>query len=118
MPVLPGHDTSHKPDRIRVSELPHHPAIVLGNLSLIALVVTGAAIYLFHLKGRWHTTFVIGAMLSLYFNLFVLVVQMFRHMPLLTHLDPTQSGPPFGIAELALLTTFVWLTVSAAPFGK
>jgi hypothetical protein len=94
------------------------PAIVLGILSLIALVVAGAAIYFFHLKGRWRSAFVIGAIASLYFNLFVLVVQMFRHVPFFTHLDSTQSGPPFVIAQLALLATFIWVTVVAVKGFK
>ncbi|MDR3753072.1 MAG: hypothetical protein P4K93_00625 [Terracidiphilus sp.] len=89
------------------------PAIVVGVLSLISLAIAGTAIYMFHLTGRWRTTFVIGAMVALYFNVFVLVAQMFKHVPVLTRLDPKQSGPPFGIAELIVLAAFVWLTVLA-----
>jgi hypothetical protein len=89
------------------------PAIVLGILSSIALAIASAAIYWFHLAGKWRSTFVVSAMIGLYFNVFVLVVQMFRHVPFLTQVDPNQSGPPFGIAQLAVLALFVWLTVVA-----
>jgi hypothetical protein len=90
------------------------PGIVLGVLSLIVLAIAMLALYGFHLAGGWRRTYAITACIALYFNCFVLVAQLFKHVPFLTALDPTQSGPPFGIAQLLTLAIFIWLTVSAA----
>jgi len=90
------------------------PGIILGILSLVALAIAVAALYLFHLAGGWRRTYAIAACIALYFNVFVLVAQLFKHVAFLTALDPTQSGPPFGIAQLLVMGIFIWLTVRAA----
>jgi hypothetical protein len=90
------------------------PGYVLGVLSLIALALTIAARYRFHLTGAWRKTYVISAVISLYFNVFVLVAQMFKKIPALKALAPTQSEPPFQIAQLAVLILFVVLGFLAA----
>ena len=94
------------------------PGIILGILSLVALALAVAALYLFHLVGGWRRTYAISACIALYFNVFVLVAQLFKHVPFLTALDPTQSGPPFGIAQLVVMGIFIWLTVRAAKRFK
>jgi len=66
---------------------------------------------MFHLRGAWRSVYVIMAMLALYFNCFVLVVQLFEKVPSLHALAPTQKEPPFGIAQLAVLLIFIVLTV-------
>lgn len=53
-------------------------------------------------------------MLSLYLNVFVLIVQLFRNVPALKALAPTQSEPPFQIAQLAVLAVFAALIITAA----
>jgi hypothetical protein len=90
------------------------PGIALGVLSLVALALAIPALYVFHLAGGWRRTYVITACIALYFNVFVLVAQLFKHVPFLTALDPTQSGPPFLIAQVLTLGIFVWLTIRAA----
>lgn len=89
------------------------PGIVLGVLSLIALAIAVAALYGFRLNGKWRATFVISALVSLYFNVFVLIAQLFEHVPFLHRLDPKQSGPPFAISQLVWLAAFICLTVLA-----
>jgi hypothetical protein len=49
-------------------------------------------------------------MVALYFNVFVLVVQSFEKVPALTALAPTQSEPPFQIAQGIVLLLFAFLT--------
>jgi hypothetical protein len=44
-----------------------------------------------------------------YFNFFVLIVQSFRRVPVLHALAPTESEPPFAIAQLVALIAFVAL---------
>jgi hypothetical protein len=90
------------------------PGIVLGILSLIALAVAIAALYLFHLAGAWRTTFAISAAIALYFNCFVLIAQLFAKVPALHALAPTATETPFKIAQLSLLLVFIVLTTLAA----
>ena len=59
------------------------PAIGTGILSLIVLAATFTARYKFVLVGSWRPVYVIGALISLYLNVFVLVVQAFLKVPAL-----------------------------------
>lgn len=93
---------------------PHFlPSHAVGILSLIALAIAIAARYRFHMEGAWRKTYVITAVISLYFNVFVLVVQSFLKVPALHDLAPTQSEPPFAIAQGTVLLAFVVLGVLA-----
>ena len=49
-----------------------------------------------------------------YFNRFVLVVQSFEKVPALKALAPTQTEPPFAIAQLLVLALFVYAGIQAA----
>jgi hypothetical protein len=85
-------------------------------VGVILLVLTGAAVialYLFHLAGAWRAIYVVAAVASLYLNCFVGVVQTFQKVPALNALAPTQSEPPFLIAQVAVLLAFVVLGVVA-----
>lgn len=90
------------------------PSHALGILSLIALAIAIVARYPRQLAGGWRLTYVITAMLSLYFNVFVLVVQLFMKVPSLHALAPTQTEPVFKLTQLVLLVAFVILTILAA----
>jgi hypothetical protein len=85
------------------------PPRAIGVLSLILLAIAVAAYYLFHLRGAWRWIYVVTAMTSLYLNCFVLVFQGFLKVPALHNLAPTQSEPPFLIAQGAVLIIFVVL---------
>jgi hypothetical protein len=89
-------------------------ALALGVVSLIVLLIASLALYRHRLLGAWRRTYVITAVIALYFNVFVLVVQLFRRVPLLTALAPTQSEPPFLITQLAVLLLFAALGIRAA----
>jgi hypothetical protein len=89
------------------------PALGLGILSLLVLIVACVALYGRHLAGAWRRTYVISAVLALYFNFFVLIVQAFRRVPALNALAPTQSEPPFAIAQGIALVVFIALGVAA-----
>ena len=77
------------------------------------LAVTLVAFYLKHLHGAWRGIYVIGAVLSLYFNLFVLIAQVFLKIPALHALAPTGSEPPFAIAQAILLIVVIAAGVQA-----
>ena len=90
------------------------PGIILGVLSLIVLAIAIFALYARHLLGPWRRTYVITAMIALYFNVFVLVAQLFEHVPAIHALAPTQTEGPFKIAQLLLLVAFAVLIGAAA----
>ena len=89
------------------------PSHIVGAISLTVLAIATAARYAFHLAGVWRRVYVIAAMTALYLNVFVLVVQLFRRVPVLIALAPTQSEPPFAIVQLFVLVLFVVLTAVA-----
>jgi hypothetical protein len=90
------------------------PSHIVGLISLVLLFVAIVARYVRHLRGAWRWIYTASAVAALYFNVFVLVVQLFRRVPALTTLAPTQSEPPFAIAQLAVLGVFLTLGVLAA----
>jgi hypothetical protein len=81
----------------------------VGLLSLIVLAAAIAAQYLFRFRGAWRWIYALGAMLAFYFNVFVLVAQLFKKVPVLRTAAPTLMEPPFLIAQLVVLAIFVWL---------
>jgi hypothetical protein len=83
------------------------PAIGVGILSLIVLTLAIAARYVFQLAGSWRWIYVIGSVVALYFNVFVLVVQAFLKIPALHALAPKGSEPPFAIAQGIVLVLFI-----------
>jgi hypothetical protein len=83
------------------------PAMVVGIVSLLVLTIAIFARYARHLYAAWRKTYVMSAMLALYLNVFVLVVQPFLHVPALKAIAPTQNDPPFRLAQLSVLLTFV-----------
>jgi hypothetical protein len=89
------------------------PGIILGILSLIVLAICIPARYMFHMAGKWRATYVITAVVALYFNCFVLIAQSFQKVPALHKLAPTGSEPPFGIAQGILLVLFIVAGVRA-----
>lgn len=78
------------------------------------LAIAIIALYRYRLAGGWRKTFAITSVIVLYFNFFVLIVQLFLKVPALHDLAPTQSEPPFQIAQLVALVLFVVLGVRAA----
>jgi hypothetical protein len=89
------------------------PAIVVGIVSTVVLAVAILARYGRKLVGAWRWIYVVTALLALYFNVFVLIVQLFQKVSTLKALAPTQSEPPFQIAQLVTLVLFVVLTILA-----
>lgn len=89
------------------------PSHAVGILSLIILSVSSAAFWGYRLQGVWVKTYTATAVAALYFNVFVLVVQVFRHVPVLHALAPTESEPPFQVAQLVVLAGFLALGLKA-----
>jgi hypothetical protein len=89
------------------------PSHIFGIITLVVMALAVPGLYLFHLAGNWRWIYVVGAVLTLYLNVFVLVVQSFLKVPFLTALAPTQSEPPFAVAQLVVLVLFIGLGVMA-----
>lgn len=89
------------------------PSHVIGIISLVVLAVAIVARYARHLNGGWRSTYVVCAMLALYLNVFVLVVQSFMKVPALHTLAPTQKEPPFLVAQLVVMAIFIVLGILA-----
>lgn len=87
---------------------------VVGGISLVILALAIFARYGRKLAGAWGMRYVIAAMVALYLNVFVLVVQLFEKIPRLQALAPTQSEPPFLVTQIFVLAVFVALSVVAA----
>ncbi len=87
------------------------PAIGVGIISLLVLSIAIFARYPRQLAGRWRWIYVVTAMIALYLNVFVAIVQAFEKAPVLKALAPTQSEPPFKLTQLVVLALFVVLTI-------
>jgi hypothetical protein len=89
---------------------PPTPAQLTGVVALLILAPTLYGLYLKHLTGAWRPIYVIGAVISLYLNVFVLVVQLFLKVPK----PAITGGPLFGGVQLVVLLAFIaagWLSV-------
>ena len=89
------------------------PGIIVGVISLALLALAIAARYAFRLAEAWRLIYVVTALMALYLNVFVLVVQSFEKVPALHALAPTQSEPPFVATQLVVLVVFIILTLFA-----
>jgi hypothetical protein len=85
----------------------------VGVISLAVLAVSLLALYGKHLFRNWRAIYVVSAISALYLNVVVGVVQAFQKLPFLQPLAPTQSEPPFLVAQLLVLAVFVILAVKA-----
>jgi hypothetical protein len=89
------------------------PGIIVGIISMVFLAVALFALYGQHLNAAWRWIYVVSAMVALWFNVFVLIVQSFQKISFLKALAPTQSEPPFQITQGAGLLLVVVLTIMA-----
>jgi len=87
------------------------PSHVVGIVSLLVLAVSLFALYSKRLQGGWRRTYVITAVIALYFNVFVLVAQLFAKVPTLKELAPTGTEPPFIVAQVIVMVAFIVLGV-------
>jgi hypothetical protein len=89
------------------------PSHIVGIISLVVLTIAILALYAYRLAGAWRWIYVTSALLALYLNVFVAVVQSFLKCAFLNALAPTQSEPPFLVAQLAVMAVFIVLGIVA-----
>src|SRR5437667_12901777 len=87
------------------------PSHATGIVSLLVLAVAIPPLYVFHLAGPCRRTYVIGAVVALYLNAFVLTAQLFAKIPALKSLAPTQSEPAFLGMQVVIMLIFIPLGV-------
>ncbi len=90
------------------------PPHILGVLSLIALALAVYALRAKLLVGHWRLIYIVSAVASLYFNVFVGVVQAFAKFESLHALAPTGSEPTFVVVQIGVLAIFICSGVLAA----
>ena len=88
---------------IRVIGPPH----IVGAISLVDLAVALVALYGFARSGIWRAVYTVTAVVALYLNVFVGVVQAFQKIPFLHAFAPTGAEPPFAIAQGITLIAFI-----------
>jgi hypothetical protein len=89
------------------------PSHMIGILSLVLLAIACIALYGLKLSGAWRWIYVVTALVSLYLNVFVLVIQGFLKVPVLTALAPGNppSGAAFAVVQGYVLLFFIVVIV-------
>ncbi len=87
---------------------------IVGVISLIVLAVALFAIYGRRLSGIWRPVYVVCAVIALYLNVFVGVVQSFDKFAYLHRLAPTGSEPAFAVTQAVVLLAFIVAAIAAA----
>ena len=101
------------------------PAAGTGVVAAIVFLPALYALYAKHLYGKWRWIYALGAVFSLYLNVFVLIVQMFNKLKFVNPAAPmlgNAAGPPFApptdfhfaVAQGVTLVIFVMLGLIAA----
>ena len=91
------------------------PGLVVGALSLVLLAIACIALYVMKLSGGSRWIYVVTALISLYLNVFVLVIQSFLKIPALSAVAPGNppSGPVFAAVQGIVLVFFVLMIIGA-----
>ena len=89
------------------------PSHIVGIISLVLLAGAVLALSVYRLGGFWRPIYIVCAVIALYLNVFVGVVQAFQKLPFLQPLAPTQSEPPFVVVQLVLIAAFIAIGILA-----
>src|SRR6266536_1557273 len=91
------------------------PSHMVGLLSLVLLAIACFALYGMKLTGAWRWIYALTALVSLYLNVFVLVIQSFLKVPALHALAPSvpPAEPPFAVVQGIVLVFFVIVIIGA-----
>jgi hypothetical protein len=91
------------------------PSHIIAIISLLLLAIACIALYAMKLSGAWRWIYTLTAMVALYLNVFVLVIQSFMKIGPLHALAPSvpPSEPPFAIVQGIVLVLFVAAIIAA-----
>lgn len=90
------------------------PSHIFGVVTLVLIALAIHALFLKRLEGRWRTVYVVSAMLTLYLNVVVLIVQIFQKVAPLAELAQAKGAWPLIAAQAAALVLFVAATALGA----
>ena len=90
------------------------PSHIVGAIHIVLVAIAAFALYGKRLEGGWRRAYAITTVLAFWLLMFVLVAQLFGKVPALHALAPTQSEPPFAIAQGIVLAVFAFFTWMAA----
>jgi hypothetical protein len=79
------------------------PSHIVGAVALVVLAFTYLALYGFRLRGIWRAAYTVGAVPSLWLNVFVLIAHAFLTVPSLHVLAPRGSETPFAVSACRAL---------------
>jgi hypothetical protein len=83
------------------------PPHIVGVISLVVLAFALLALYGYKLAGAWRWIYVSTAVIALYLNVFVAIVQSFQKIPFLNQFAPHGNEPPFAVAQGLVLLLFI-----------
>ena len=86
------------------------------TVAVVSLAVLAVAIYALQAGGRkgiWRSVYIAAALVALYLNVFVLIVQTFVKNPSLAALAPKQTEPVFVVTHILTLAAFLAVGVVA-----
>ena len=89
---------------------------MIGIISLVLLAIACIALYGMKLSGAWRWIYVVTAMIALYLNVFVLVIQSFLKIParcMRWRRATRRAGRPFAVVQGIVLVFFVIVIVGA-----
>ncbi|MFA6267258.1 MAG: hypothetical protein WC670_16260 [Pseudolabrys sp.] len=97
------------------------PATATGVVATIVFLFGLFALYVKHLYGHWRWIYAVTATISLYLNVFVLIVQSFGKLTIINPAAP-MVGPPFApptdfyfaVSQGAALVIFIMLGIVTA----
>ena len=91
------------------------PSHMVGIVSLIVLAIACFALYVMKLSGPWRWIYTLTAMIALYLNVLVLVIQSFLKIGPLHALAPSvpPSEPPFAVVQGIVLVFFIIAIIGA-----
>lgn len=91
------------------------PSHAFGIVSLILLAIACYALYGRNLAGKWRWIYPVTALVALYLNTFVLVIQTFLKIPALHAIAPgaPPTGPVFAVVQFVVAAFFGFMTFRA-----
>src|SRR5262249_33588683 len=93
------------------------PGLVIGAISLVVLAIALFAFYSKKLAGGWRTVYVVTAVMAQFFNVLVLIAQLFMKVPALHAMAPTGDEGIVKIVQLcALLLCIAFGVVAGKHF--
>jgi hypothetical protein len=89
------------------------PGILIGILSCVLLAIACLSLYAMKAAGPWRWIYLVTALVSLYLNVFVLVIQSFLKIPPLHEIAPGNppAGPAFAVVQGIVLLFFIVMII-------